>query len=294
MSLFHRRFGRKNLSSKKRLKSTDTSNAQSIIINQYNDQSSSYESIFSASVSSFDYQQPPVIDTRCLTLHNPKNRLSTSSTSSSSLLSRTFSQQQQQQFRSTPNDNDCISVSSETINNGKHSKRPKLNKNFIHEKENKSPFQTDKSLSNDMDKTSILSVEDLYKEALSNYKLELELSKTNGNKEQECQLTSFIGNTLAMLGQYDSAIEWFQTYLNLTKEILNKDEEAKALYYLGLMYHFKGKELLNVYGQLNNDIDILLRQSIKYYGYRNRNEKEVHIDYDNGTMPEKKQVDETS
>ncbi|CAF1178650.1 unnamed protein product [Didymodactylos carnosus] len=207
MSVFQRRFGRKSSSSKKRLKTTDTLNVENVIINQYSDQSSSYDSISSStSGTSFDCP-PPIIDIRCLNLNSSKDRLSISSTSSS-LLSRTFSQQQQ--FH-----NDCFSNYSATINNNKHSKKSKLKKP-VNEKENQSPFQTDKLI------TNIPSAEDLYEEALSNYKLELNLSKVNGNKEQECQITAFIGNTLALLGQYDNAIEWFHTYLNLAKEIFCK------------------------------------------------------------------------
>ena len=47
---------------------------------------------------------------------------------------------------------------------------------------------------------------------------------------------------------------------------LDSSDQSQALYYLGLTYHLKAKELLCLNnGLLNDDIRILLNKSIVYY-----------------------------
>jgi hypothetical protein len=47
---------------------------------------------------------------------------------------------------------------------------------------------------------------------------------------------------------------------------LDPSDQSRALYYLGLTYHLKAKELLNSTGGiLNDDIRTLLNKSIVYY-----------------------------
>lgn len=47
---------------------------------------------------------------------------------------------------------------------------------------------------------------------------------------------------------------------------LDTSDQSRALYYLGLTYHLKAKELLNTTGGLlDDDIRILLNKAIVYY-----------------------------
>ncbi|TPP59289.1 G-protein-signaling modulator 2 [Fasciola gigantica] len=88
-----------------------------------------------------------------------------------------------------------------------------------------------------------------YAKALEYHGLDLAVARSTGSIVNEAQASGNLGNALKMLGKYEESIKCFNRQLDLSRQLEDKQLEARALYNLGSVYHAKGKQWARQAGQ---------------------------------------------
>ena len=108
-----------------------------------------------------------------------------------------------------------------------------------------------------------------FEKAFHFHQLDLQLSKTMGDKIGEAKASGNLGNALKMIGRFEESAEYCNRHLKIAESMNDEVGQGRALYNLGNVYHTKGKHLSEQCqqdpGDLSDEAKRCLRKAVEYY-----------------------------